>query len=282
MDDADVDMYDAPPAGADHDGGQSEAGTVVTAVTAVTVPSAASDAPSTASRPRLSGHHILHRRKSVYDAVAGRVRTREPRPLKWPGQPLKYRNTMLAPEEALFRAANAPERYEETDTYFAHENLEDGVLPPSDLVKAVHHYTSHYYEALARRQGMLPGVLQRADLAAAGGLLLKKERPKENKGEEQGEHMDGQRQKPKRLVDERSMDETALLAFGILLEEAGREVLGADGALVFTEAEEGEGEKGEKEEQDGENGQNNATAKKSGPGGKKRAGKKTGASGQHP
>jgi hypothetical protein len=31
------------------------------------------------------------------------------------------------------------------------------------------------------------------------------------------------------------MDETALLAFGILLEEAGREALGKAGDLVFTE-----------------------------------------------
>jgi hypothetical protein len=38
-----------------------------------------------------------------------------------------------------------------------------------------------------------------------------------------------------RIVDERSMDETALLAFGILLEEASREALGARGDLVFTE-----------------------------------------------
>lgn len=38
-----------------------------------------------------------------------------------------------------------------------------------------------------------------------------------------------------RLVDERSMDETALLAFGVLLEEASREALGKNGDLVFTE-----------------------------------------------
>lgn len=31
------------------------------------------------------------------------------------------------------------------------------------------------------------------------------------------------------------MDETALLAFGILLEEAGKEAIGARGDLVFTE-----------------------------------------------
>ena len=38
-------------------------------------------------------------------------------------------------------------------------------------------------------------------------------------------------------LDVRSMDETALLAFGILLEEAARETLGKDGDLVFTEGE---------------------------------------------
>lgn len=36
-------------------------------------------------------------------------------------------------------------------------------------------------------------------------------------------------------VDERSMDETALLSLGILLEEAARESLGRKGDLVFTE-----------------------------------------------
>ncbi|KAG0645033.1 hypothetical protein D0Z07_9297 [Hyphodiscus hymeniophilus] len=39
------------------------------------------------------------------------------------------------------------------------------------------------------------------------------------------------------LGDYRSMDETALIALGILMEEAGRDTLGATGDLVFTEAE---------------------------------------------
>jgi hypothetical protein len=38
-----------------------------------------------------------------------------------------------------------------------------------------------------------------------------------------------------RLVDERSLDETALMAVGILLEEAAREALGRNGDMVFTE-----------------------------------------------
>lgn len=39
-------------------------------------------------------------------------------------------------------------------------------------------------------------------------------------------------------VDWRSLDETALIALGILLEEASLEILGGTGDLVFTEGEE--------------------------------------------
>lgn len=108
---------------------------------------------------------------------------------------------ILAPEEVLFSRKHAPQRYAEKDIYFAHENLPGSghdVLPDSDMLKAVHGYTSHFYEALA----------QRHDREGRGNL---------------------------RLVDERSMDETALLALGMLLEEAARESLGKNGDLVFTE-----------------------------------------------
>lgn len=110
----------------------------------------------------------------------------------------------MAPDEVLFRRRAAPQRYAEHDIYFSHRHdLPQGgrgVLPDSDLLKAVHAYSSAYYAAHRR---------------IAGG--------------EDGED-----------IDERSMDETALLAFGILLEEAGREVLGKRGDLVFTEAAEPE------------------------------------------
>lgn len=74
------------------------------------------------------------------------------------------------------------------------------MLPDSDMLKALHSYSSHFYAALAT-----------ADDPDRGSG-----RAQEN-------------------IDEHSMDETALLAFGILLEEAGREVLGKKGDLVFTE-----------------------------------------------
>lgn len=66
------------------------------------------------------------------------------------------------------------------------------------MLKAVHGYASHFYEAL-------------------------------------GQRLDSSERKTTKRVDERSMDETALLAFGILLEEAARASLGKDGDLVFTE-----------------------------------------------
>jgi len=102
----------------------------------------------------------------------------------------------LGPDEVLFRRRGAPERYAEHDIYYSHERdlprAGRGVLPDSDLLKAIHSYSGQFYGAHRHR----------------------------------GEPS----------VDERSMDDTALLAFGILLEEAGREVLGRRGDLVFTEA----------------------------------------------
>lgn len=106
----------------------------------------------------------------------------------------------MGPDELLFRRKGAPERYAEHDIYYANErDLPRGgrvFLPDSDLLKAIHSYSSHFYAA----------------------------------------HRTGPPPPGEANVDERSMDETALLAFGILLEEAGREVLGRSGDLVFTEA----------------------------------------------
>jgi hypothetical protein len=112
------------------------------------------------------------------------------------------RNPKLAPEEVLFRRKYAPTRYTEHDIYWANEDLPDGGLhhlPEGGLLKSVHGYASRFYEAAAARLG---------PRCVVGN----------------------------RTIDERSMDETALLAFGILLEEASRDVLGKRGDLTFTEA----------------------------------------------
>lgn len=92
----------------------------------------------------------------------------------------------------LFRRKRAPERYEESDYYFANELLPPGHLPESDLLKALHCYTSDFYSHAI---------------------------PEDSKH------------------DWRSMDETALLALGVLMEEASKEALGETGDLVFAEGE---------------------------------------------
>ncbi|RMJ03525.1 hypothetical protein CDV36_014948 [Fusarium kuroshium] len=152
------------------------------------------------------------RHATVYDAVAGKV-SYEQGPGAEPEEPqytprhpkaIRYstKDTPLAPDEVLFRRKDAPERYLENDIYYAHERRlprgGQGVLPESDLLKAIHGYASAFYGA--------------KDGGRNGG------------------------------PDERSMDETALIAFGILLEEAGREVLGRRGDLVFTEGQDNDGE----------------------------------------
>ncbi|KAB5555009.1 hypothetical protein GE09DRAFT_1222473 [Coniochaeta sp. 2T2.1] len=146
---------------------------------------------------------IIRRRASVYDAVAGRVTSHliKTNPSSSTRDPAF--NLPLAPDEVLFRRKNAPVRYAEQDIYFVGtDSLSPSQkLPDSDLLKAVHGYAAGYYEAVALE------LERRGKSARVGG----------------------------RLVDERSMDETALLAFGILLEEAAREALGKNGDLVFTE-----------------------------------------------
>jgi hypothetical protein len=118
-----------------------------------------------------------------------------------------FDSAVLSPEEVLFKLAHKSKARvsvgdEQRKLYFANErNLPDdgeNVLPDSDLLKAVHTYSSRFYEAMGKRD-------------------------------------EGQSFVGGRLVDERSMDETALLAMGILLEEAAREVIKRGGDLVFTE-----------------------------------------------
>ncbi|OHE91480.1 membrane protein [Colletotrichum orchidophilum] len=147
------------------------------------------------------------RHANVYDAVADaavrdeRTPQANSKPPKLTRHPINA--SALAPEEVLFRRKSAPERFAEFDVYMAHDrNLADGgrtSLPDSDLLKSVHTYASYFYSAL-------------------GG-------PKRIPSYQVGA----------RNIDERSMDESALLALGILLEEAGRDVLGSQGDMVFTE-----------------------------------------------
>ncbi|KAK0670576.1 hypothetical protein QBC41DRAFT_354969 [Cercophora samala] len=159
------------------------------------------------------------REYNLYDAVAGQVslnervrphassRRRQPRP---GSGAFNARTSRLAPEEVLFRRHNAPTRYAEHDIYWANEDLQPPQqLPDSALLKSVHCYASKFYDYTTLSRTALHSQTQ-----TNSGFFQKKVN-----------------------TDLRSLDETALLAFGVLLEEASREVLGKRGDLVFTDAE---------------------------------------------
>ncbi|KAK2882445.1 hypothetical protein FQN49_000337 [Arthroderma sp. PD_2] len=139
------------------------------------------------------------RHASVYDAVAGRIST-DKSYNKSSSVANNYHGTSstrifpaVPPEEVLFRRQNAPIRYMENDFYFANENIpDDQPLPDSDLLKAIHAYTSDLYGN---------GTVDRGQSAW------------------------------------RSMDETALIALGFLLEEVATEALEETGDMVFVEGE---------------------------------------------
>lgn len=136
-----------------------------------------------------------YRKTTVYDAVAGRAFYRgliSKIPVTASTRDTASSSAaQVPPEEVLFRSRGAPQRYEETDFYWANEKLpsQGAELPDSDLLKAVHAYASMFYG----RRG------------------------------EKG--------------DFRSLDETALMAVGVLLEEWVDGLLGRSGEGVFVEGE---------------------------------------------
>lgn len=112
---------------------------------------------------------------------------------------MKSSRQPLRPDEVLFKQANAPVRYEETDYYNAHARLlADQQLPNSELLNTIHAYVSKLYSRTSQ-----------GDVRPAW----------------------------------KCMDETALIAFGILMEETAREILGETGDFAFVEAADEEEEK---------------------------------------
>lgn len=123
----------------------------------------------------------------------------------------------VPPEAVLFRRKNAPMRFEESDFYFASDSLPSQALPESDLLKALHCYTSDFYS--------------RATIDGGRG-------------------------------DWRSMDETALMALGILMEEFCQETLGDTGDMVFTEGTPQDGHRDPHKNLSGRDGQSTITTSK--------------------
>ncbi|KZF24787.1 hypothetical protein L228DRAFT_245802 [Xylona heveae TC161] len=149
------------------------------------------------------------RESILYDAVAGRVTS--DRFVNANALPPSSRDVVTSsklsvpPEEVLFRRKNAPTRYAENDIYFAASSALDGSLHEGD--------SSH-------------GGLPSSDLLKAIHSYTADYYDRDRTGG------------GKALADWKSMDETALLAMGILLEEAAKASLGDAGDLVFVEGEE--------------------------------------------
>ncbi|KZM20957.1 uncharacterized protein EKO05_0008446 [Ascochyta rabiei] len=137
----------------------------------------------------LTSEQPSRRPANVYDAVAGRVTQAG---LIGNITDVKSSRQPLRPDEVLFKQANAPIRYEETDYYNAHASLPaDQQLPSGELLTAIHAYVSTLYSRTVE-------------------------------GDSQPTW--------------KCMDETALIALAILMEETAREVLGETGDFAFVEA----------------------------------------------
>lgn len=151
------------------------------------------------------GERISRRTANVYDAVAGNegLKATWEKTNDSKGRvtqaglidnitDIKSSRQRLRPDEVLFKQANAPIRYEETDYYNAHARLPaNQQLPSGELLTAIHAYVSKLYSRTVE-------------------------------GESQPAW--------------KCMDETALIAFGILMEETAREILGETGDFAFVEA----------------------------------------------
>ncbi|KAL4950772.1 hypothetical protein BDW69DRAFT_187057 [Aspergillus filifer] len=117
------------------------------------------------------------RRANLYDAVAGRVNSHG----FIPSTPYasKYRDTAssstlpIPPEEVLFRRKGMPTRYEETDTYFAHDSLPlDQQLPSSELLESIHAYTSDFYDQAVGPAGRANNYSMNGNALMFMGILL--------------------------------------------------------------------------------------------------------------
>lgn len=124
----------------------------------------------------------------------------------------------LSAQQVLFQRTGAPTIYaERVDEYNFAARLPRGAIPDSDLLKALHTYASDFYGRTYDPRGH---------------RIKRRRKVKCDNGAE------GVRAKKERLracQDFKSMDETALLAMGVLMEEMMRESVGETGDLAFTQ-----------------------------------------------
>lgn len=181
--------------------------------------------------------HSISLERVHSNTCSGRYTTKS---LSLRGHTGPYGSKKLSPLQVLYAKASAPPLYaEDPYDYDAAALLpppsskDDGVndeykLPDSDVVKAVHTYTSDLYDRHPRLRDCAGKKRGRKDVddVEVDGV--------EVNGDGEKTYWDLKRQF-KHRIEYRSMDETALLCLGVLMEEMQREALGSTGDLVFTE-----------------------------------------------
>jgi hypothetical protein len=129
------------------------------------------------------------RQFTLYDVVAGRASLNG---FLTPEQQQEEAILPLLPEEVLHGRRNVPNKLIDEAYASAADRQPIANLPESEMLKAIHTYTSEFYAASAREEGKF---------------------------------------------DFNSLNETALIAIGILIEEAVRDTLGENGDMAFVEPE---------------------------------------------
>ena len=121
------------------------------------------------------------------------------------------------------------------------------LLPDSDLLKAIHSYASDFYAAAAAAATTTTTIQKSSSEIYRLHHRKKKEEEKKKS------------QRDVSYGDYQTLDETALIALGILLDETAAEILGDNGDLVFVEGEavssfdDGDGEEEDGDDDGGDN-----------------------------
>jgi len=156
------------------------------------------------------------RNANLFDAVAGRVSYKH----RLDSLTSFGDSNALHPDEVLFRSARAPPRYQESDIYWANEHLSSSA--PAATLSPLSQVANMEQSRLRNETNLerLPDSdLLKAVHQYAADLYRRKSAPNDSG----------------MVVDTCNMDETALLAFGILLEETTNTVLGATGERALVE-----------------------------------------------
>lgn len=219
--------------------------------------------PSSSPSPAPTSKPAPRRRGTLYDAVAGRLTTNGFIDQTSALKPSYYRDipshgnaetsqSILRPDEVLSRQKGAPDRYEEDDWYTQHRHL----VPTEEEAQRVRADIDYMNELDYREDGITEEERARLnEFVEPGTKRLSSEVIDKLKAQVKvGTLPDGELLTAVHEfaslyyavhggeLDYGSLDETALLAMGVLLEETVREALGETGWKVFVEGVEDQAE----------------------------------------